>query len=232
MKTTGSLLPFCSLLFIGACSTQPSSEKTIPSPQNSITEATIQADISTPSVPPSTKSDSVIQTSSLSPMTTSKNLENKEIPSAEKPFIKQSKEQSKLEPVIAKTPQKRTSAPVKQAQKTETPTPKASVSPKSSEREIKLPEENPTPQEELLASIEAHYKSVQSIQAHFTQTTQNDAFPDPITQSGLFYWMAPTSVRWSIHTPMEQSYYSDGKNIKVWNEISQQLIISTNNSVW
>ena len=78
----------------------------------------------------------------------------------------------------------------------------------------------------ILKSIEEKHKDVQSFQADFTQTTQNDAFPEPVIQTGHMYAQKPKSIRWDFLTPMVQSYYSDGSQITTWDELNNQVLIS------
>jgi len=80
---------------------------------------------------------------------------------------------------------------------------------------------------DIIKKVEETYKDVQSIEADFTQTTANPALPEPFKQGGHLYMMKPQQIRWDFLTPMVQSYYSDGKSITVWNEINNQVLISS-----
>jgi len=82
----------------------------------------------------------------------------------------------------------------------------------------------------LLNEISEKHKDMQSLEADFTQITKSDAFPEPIEQSGRLYAMRPKLIRWDFQTPMVQSYYTDGKSITLWNEMNNQVLISSNMS--
>jgi len=80
----------------------------------------------------------------------------------------------------------------------------------------------------LLQEISEKHKDMQSLEADFIQITKTEALPEPIEQSGHLYAMRPKLIRWDFQTPMVQSYYTDGKSITVWNEMSNQVLISNN----
>ena len=80
----------------------------------------------------------------------------------------------------------------------------------------------------LLEQIEQKNKDLISLEADFVQITTNEAFPEPIEQSGHMYAMRPKFLRWDFQVPMVQSYYTDGKTITVWNELNNQVLISDN----
>ena len=80
----------------------------------------------------------------------------------------------------------------------------------------------------LLEQIEQKNKELRSLEADFVQITTNEAFPEPIEQSGHLYAMKPKFLRWDFQVPMVQSYYTDGKTITVWNELNNQVLISDN----
>ena len=80
---------------------------------------------------------------------------------------------------------------------------------------------------QLLKSMEDKHKEVQSFQADFVQTTKNDAFPEPVVQTGHMYAKKPKHVRWDFLKPMVQSYYTDGETITIWNELQNQVLISS-----
>ena len=80
----------------------------------------------------------------------------------------------------------------------------------------------------LLEQIEQKNKDLISLEADFVQITTNEAFPEPIEQSGHMYAMRPKFLRWDFQVPMAQSYYTDGKTITVWNELNNQVLISDN----
>ena len=80
----------------------------------------------------------------------------------------------------------------------------------------------------LLEQIEQKNKDLLSLEADFVQITTNEAFPEPIEQSGHMYAMRPKFLRWDFQVPMVQSYYTDGKTITVWNELNNQVLISDN----
>ena len=81
--------------------------------------------------------------------------------------------------------------------------------------------------DDIIKKVEETYKDVQSIEADFTQITANPALPEPMKQGGHLYMMKPKLIRWDFLTPMVQSYYSDGESITVWNEINNQVLISS-----
>lgn len=78
----------------------------------------------------------------------------------------------------------------------------------------------------LLKQIEQKNKDLISLEADFVQVTTNEAFPEPIEQSGHLYAMKPKFLRWDFQVPMVQSYYTDGNTITVWNELNNQALIS------
>ena len=78
----------------------------------------------------------------------------------------------------------------------------------------------------LLKQIEQKNKDLISLEADFVQVTTNEAFPEPIEQSGHLYAMKPKFLRWDFQVPMVQSYYTDGNTITVWNELNNQVLIS------
>lgn len=78
----------------------------------------------------------------------------------------------------------------------------------------------------LLKQIEQKNKGLISLEADFVQVTTNEAFPEPIEQSGHLYAMKPKFLRWDFQVPMVQSYYTDGNTITVWNELNNQALIS------
>ena len=80
----------------------------------------------------------------------------------------------------------------------------------------------------LLKQIEQKNKDLISLEADFVQVTTNEAFPEPIEQSGHLYAMRPKFLRWDFQVPMVQSYYTDGNTITVWNELNNQALISDN----
>jgi len=80
----------------------------------------------------------------------------------------------------------------------------------------------------LLKQIEEKNKDLLSLEADFVQVTTNEAFPEPIEQSGHLYAMKPKFLRWDFQVPMVQSYYTDGNTITVWNEQNNQALISDN----
>ena len=80
----------------------------------------------------------------------------------------------------------------------------------------------------LLKQIEQKNKDLISLEADFVQVTTNEAFPEPIEQSGHLYAMRPKFLRWDFQVPMVQSYYTDGNTITVWNEQNNQVLISDN----
>ncbi|MAA79896.1 MAG: hypothetical protein CL916_11620 [Deltaproteobacteria bacterium] len=80
----------------------------------------------------------------------------------------------------------------------------------------------------LLEQIEQKNKDLLSLEADFVQVTTNEAFPEPIEQSGHLYAMRPKFLRWDFQIPMVQSYYTDGNTITVWNEQNNQALISDN----
>lgn len=79
----------------------------------------------------------------------------------------------------------------------------------------------------LLDKIQKKHVDVQSLEADFVQITTNDAFPEPIEQSGHVFAMRPKMLRWDFQVPMVQSYYTDGTSITVWNEQNNQVLISS-----
>ena len=78
----------------------------------------------------------------------------------------------------------------------------------------------------LLEQIEQKNKDLLSLEADFVQVTTNEAFPEPIEQSGHLYAMKPKFLRWDFQVPTVQSYYTDGNTITVWNELNNQALIS------
>lgn len=78
----------------------------------------------------------------------------------------------------------------------------------------------------ILENIQNKNKELKSLEADFVQTTTNDAFPEPIEQSGHLFAMRPKYLRWDFQIPMVQSYYTDGQSITVWNEQNNQVLIS------
>lgn len=82
----------------------------------------------------------------------------------------------------------------------------------------------------LLDQIEEKNKDLLSLEADFVQVTTNEAFPEPIEQSGHLYAMRPKFLRWDFQVPTVQSYFTDGKTITVWNELNNQVLISDSTS--
>ena len=78
----------------------------------------------------------------------------------------------------------------------------------------------------ILEKIQKRNKDLSSLEADFIQVTTNEAFPEPIEQSGHLFAMRPKFLRWDFQVPMVQSYYTDGKSITVWNEQNNQVLIS------
>lgn len=78
----------------------------------------------------------------------------------------------------------------------------------------------------LLDQIQKKHIDIQSLEADFIQITTNDAFPQPIEQSGHLFAMRPKMLRWDFQVPMVQSYYTDGTSITVWNEQNNQVLIT------
>jgi outer membrane lipoprotein-sorting protein len=78
----------------------------------------------------------------------------------------------------------------------------------------------------LLEKIQKKHNDITSFEADFIQITTNDAFPDPLEQSGHLFAMRPKMIRWDFMVPMVQSYYTDGASITVWNEQNNQVLIS------
>jgi chaperone LolA len=78
----------------------------------------------------------------------------------------------------------------------------------------------------LLVEIQNKNKELRSLEADFVQITSNDAFPEPLEQSGHLFAMRPKMIRWDFTVPMVQSYFTDGTSITVWNEQNNQVMIS------
>jgi chaperone LolA len=84
----------------------------------------------------------------------------------------------------------------------------------------------PTEIERVVASVEQRYGNVVSLDMDFVQTIENEAFAQEMTQSGSIHIMQPNLFLWDITFPMEQRYYYDGATLKVWNPMTNQLLVS------
>ena len=80
----------------------------------------------------------------------------------------------------------------------------------------------------ILEGIESTYKSINSIDVDFEQTIHNDALDQELVQTGSMHILEPNYFLWDIQFPMEQQYYFDGSQLRVWNPMNQQLLITDN----
>ena len=60
--------------------------------------------------------------------------------------------------------------------------------------------------EEVLAGFDRAQAAVQTLSAHFVQTTTNPMLIEPIRAEGLFYMTKPDAIRWEYTTPEEMSF--------------------------
>lgn len=64
---------------------------------------------------------------------------------------------------------------------------------------------------EVVAKINAHYKTVQSIQADFTQKKYSSIFPEPLVTKGLFLFERPEKIRWEQTQPTPNYFVINGE---------------------
>ena len=140
--------------------------------------------------------------------------------------------QEKISPKI--TPQKTKKVFVQTNTQVEAPKkPKVSSAPKvargAETKNKPKPTAAPEPVEGSLAyvleGLENRYKDTSSVRGHFRQIIANPSLGTPQEQSGSLYLMQPSYLRWDIQAPMEQSFYSDGQTMSVWNPFTEQLMI-------
>ena len=83
-----------------------------------------------------------------------------------------------------------------------------------------------TPLDKIIHGIEETYSQIQSIDVDFEQTIHNEALDQDLVQTGSMHIMKPNYFLWDIQFPMEQQYYFDGSQLRVWNPMNQQLLVS------
>ncbi len=70
------------------------------------------------------------------------------------------------------------------------------------------------PQSEGFADrLQAHYRTVTTIQADFTQHKESALFEEPLTSKGKFYFSKPDQIRWEQVSPTASYFILDGKGV-------------------
>ena len=166
------------------------------------------------------------------------NLEESTDVEVQHPVDQEESRVEKKETVVQKKVETKETVSKKTSSKVETIKPKKPVVPVekskievATEKEVvkkeipKVPSE-PSPLEKITQGIEQTYTQINSIDVDFEQTIQNEALDQELVQTGSMHIMKPNYFLWDIQFPMEQQYFFDGSQLRVWNPMNQQLLVS------
>lgn len=148
------------------------------------------------------------------------------------PLIEKEETVSKTEEkeVVSKQPSKNIAKRVEQKEPVASlpKVPKSTVEAKKEAEHKELPkvEKETSPLEKITRSIEQTYSQISSIDVDFEQTIHNEALDQDLVQTGSLHIMKPNYFLWDIQFPMEQQYYFNGAQLRVWNPMNQQLLVS------
>lgn len=124
--------------------------------------------------------------------------------------------------------QRKTSPPPQKREKKEIATAPKSEEKNKKENKIlsKAKTKDTSPLQSILDGVEHTYTKINSLDVDFEQTIHNDVLEQDLVQTGSMHIMKPNLFLWDIQFPMEQQYYYNGAQLRVWNPMNQQLLVS------
>lgn len=138
--------------------------------------------------------------------------------------------QKETKEVVSKQPSKKTEKRVEQKESVasfpKVPKHTVKVKKEAEHKELSEVEIETSPLEKITRGIEQTYRQIASIDVNFEQTIHNEALDQDLVQTGSLHIMKPNYFLWDIQFPMEQQYYFDGAQLRVWNPMNQQLLVS------
>lgn len=79
---------------------------------------------------------------------------------------------------------------------------------------------------EIVAGVEATYKSVQTLRADFVQVSRSAAMGEGEKQRGRIQLMRPRMMRWDFTQPEAKLFVTDGKTMWVYTPAQKQVFIT------
>lgn len=84
----------------------------------------------------------------------------------------------------------------------------------------------PTTVKEIVAQVEATYKSVQSLKADFVQVSRSAAMGEGEKQRGRIQLMRPRLMRWDFTQPEVRLFVTDGRTMWVYSPSEKQVFVT------